>query len=253
MARRPVHFGPIDPKTSREIFIENALVLGDSDLRPTFLSHNLNLVEEVRELEAKVRRRDLLAAERTQFEFYDKRVPETIHSTHLFEGWLKEMDKRQPRLLYMSRQDVVANEIDLDTRQFPAEMPVFGSRLPLKYTLDPGAARDGITVDVPADAVHQIDETRSLWLIPGMLKELVGELVRALPKAYRHHIASPAKFAEDVLPRLRFGDGSLLAALAREIRIETKGLVGEIPRDAWRLDAIPLHLRFNYRVLDENG
>ena len=56
-----------------------------------------------------------------------------------------------------------------------------------------------------------------------------------------------------MLPRLRFGEGSLLDALAREVRIETKGLVGEIPRDAWRLDAIPAHLRFNYRVLDEEG
>ncbi len=253
VARRPVHFGPVDPKTSREIFIENALVLGDAQLRPAFLAHNLKLVEEVRELEAKVRRRDLLAGERAMFEFYDKRLPDSICTTHLFEGWLKDMDKRQPRLLFMSRADVIANEIELDTRQFPAEMPVFGSRLPLKYTLDPGAAKDGITVDVPADAVHQIDESRSLWLVPGMMKELVGELVRALPKAYRHHIASPAKFAEDVLPRLRFGEGSLLDALAREVRIETKGLVGEIPRDAWRLDAIPAHLRFNYRVLDEEG
>jgi ATP-dependent helicase HrpA len=253
VARRPVHFGPIDPKTCREIFIENALVQGDTDFRPAFLTHNLRLVEEIRQLEAKVRRRDLLAGERALFDFYDKRLPESICTTHLFEGWLKEMEKREPRLLFMSRADVVANEVELDARQFPAEMPAFGSRLPLKYVMDPGAVRDGITVDVPADAVHQIDENRSLWLVPGMLKELVGELVRALPKAYRHHIASPAKFAEDVVPRLRFGDGSLLHTLAREIRIETKGLVGEIPRDAWKLDALPAHLRFNYRVLDEHG
>lgn len=253
VARRPVHFGPIDPKTSREIFIENALVQGDTDIRPAFLVHNLQLVAQVKELEAKVRRRDMLPGERALFDFYDKRLPDSICTTHLFEAWLKEMDKRQPRLLYMSRADVVANEIELDTRQFPAEMPVFGSRLPLKYVLDPGAARDGITVDVPADAVHQIDENRSLWLVPGLLKELVGELVRGLPKAYRHHIPSATKFAEDVLPRLKFGDGSLLHALAREIRIETKGLVGDIPRDAWRLDALPAHLRFNYRVLDDKG
>ncbi len=253
VARRPVHFGPIDPKTSREIFIENALVRGEMESDDPFLVHNLGLVEEIRELEAKVRRRDLLVGDRTLFDFYDKRLPATICTTHLFQAWRKEMDRREPRALFMSRADIIASEIEIDPHQFPAEMPVFGSRLPLKYTLDPGAARDGITVDVPVEALHQVDEDRALWLVPGMLTELVSELVRTLPKSYRHHIVSAPAFAEEVAPRLTFGKGSLLDTLASEIRIRTKGLVGDIARSAWRLDLLPGHLRFNYRVLDDSG
>ncbi|MBX3389533.1 MAG: ATP-dependent RNA helicase HrpA [Phycisphaeraceae bacterium] len=253
VAKRPVHFGPIDPKTSREIFIENALVQGDMDTMAPFLAHNLALIEEIRELEAKMRRRDLLAGDRAVFDFYDKRLPSTVCTTHLFEAWRKEMDRREPRLLYLSRKDVIASDIEADPRQYPSEMPVFGSRLPLKYTMDPGAARDGITVDVPLEALHQIDEDRSLWLVPGLLKELVAELLRSLPKAYRHHIVNIPSFAESLAERLTFGQGSLLDTLGGEVRLYTKGLSGDIARSAWRLDAIPAHLRFNYRVIDDSG
>ena len=253
IAKRPVHFGPIDPKTSREVFIENALVRGEMQTDAAFLTHNLDLVEEISELEAKMRRRDLLAGDRAVFDFYDKKLPPTIFTTHLFEAWRKEMDRREPKLLFLTRQDVIASDIQADPRQYPSEMPVFGSRLPLKYTLDPGAARDGITVDVPLEALHQIDEERSLWLVPGLLKELVAELLRSLPKAYRHHIVSIPTFAESILPRLTFGKGSLLDALAAEVRLHTKGLSGTIDRSAWRLEALPPHLRFNYRVLGDDG
>ena len=253
VSKRPVHFGTVDPKTSREIFIENALVLGEMESDAPFLTHNLNLIDDIKALEAKMRRRDLLAGDRAVFDFYDKTLPPTICTTHLFEAWRKEMDRRQPKLLYLARQDVIASDIQADPRQFPSEMPVFGSRLPLKYTLDPGAARDGITVDVPLEALHQIDEERSLWLVPGQVKELVAELIRSLPKAYRHHIVNVPAFAESVASRLIFGKGSLLDALAIEVRLHTKGLSGDIARNAWRLEALPVHLRFNYRVLDEAG
>ena len=256
VARRPVHFGPVDPKTSREIFIENALVRGDVEgpmATAPFLSHNLALIDEIRDIEAKARRRDMLAGERTIYDFYDRRLPPTIHTTHLFEGWRKQIEQRDRRLLYMRREDIVARELTIDPRSFPAELPVFGSRLPLKYVLEPGSQRDGINVDVPTDALHQIDSDRSLWLVPGMLNELVAELTRCLPKAYRHHITNAHAFAEQIVPRLKFGEGSLLDAVARELRIVTKGLVGDVPRSAWRLDMLPAHLRFNYRVRDAAG
>ncbi|MBS0189219.1 MAG: ATP-dependent RNA helicase HrpA, partial [Planctomycetes bacterium] len=253
VAKRPVHFGPIDEKTSREIFIENALVQGEVLTPAPFLTHNLDLVESIRELEAKMRRRDLLAGDRAVFDFYDRRLPPTINTTHLFDAWRKEMDRRDPRLLYLGKNDVLASDVQADPKLYPTEMPVFGSRLPLKYRLDPGAARDGITVDVPVEALHQLDEERSLWLVPGLLKELVGELIRSLPKNARHHIVNISAFAEEAAGKLTFGKGSLLDALGTEVRMHTKGLSGAIERSAWRIDSLPAHLRFNYRVLDEHG
>lgn len=200
-----------------------------------------------------MRRRDLLAGDRAVFDFYDKRIPPTVHTTHLFEAWRKEMDRRDPKFLYLSRADILASELQADPKLYPVEMPAFGSRLPLKYVLEPGTARDGITVDVPVEALHQIDEERAIWLVPGMLKELVSELLRSLPKNYRHHIVNIPVFAEEVLSRTTFGKGSLLDTLAAEVRLHTRGLSGNIERSAWRLESLPPHLRFNYRVLDDSG
>ncbi|MFZ0387934.1 MAG: ATP-dependent RNA helicase HrpA, partial [Solirubrobacteraceae bacterium] len=60
---RTVQYGRIDPVASRELFIRRALVEGDWDERHAFMRENERRVEEVEALEARVRRRDLLASE----------------------------------------------------------------------------------------------------------------------------------------------------------------------------------------------
>ena len=59
--RRRVHYGPIDPKASREIFIRQALVEGEYRTDAPYFRHNRQLVRDVELLEAKLRRRDVLA------------------------------------------------------------------------------------------------------------------------------------------------------------------------------------------------
>src|SRR6185436_15004765 len=53
--RRSVHFGPVDPKMSREIFISEALVNGNWRSDADFFIHNRRLIEEIRGIEAKLR------------------------------------------------------------------------------------------------------------------------------------------------------------------------------------------------------
>ncbi len=57
---------------------------GDFETRPLgktgeFLPHNLALVKELRELETKARRRDLLRGEEAIFDFYDQRLPADVY------------------------------------------------------------------------------------------------------------------------------------------------------------------------------
>src|SRR5207248_3663802 len=54
--RRTVHYGPIDPKLSHEIFVHDALVLGELGMDAPFLRHNRGLIEQVQAIEAKARR-----------------------------------------------------------------------------------------------------------------------------------------------------------------------------------------------------
>ena len=61
VASRTVQYGRIDPAAARELFIRRALVEGDWDQRHAFMRENERRVEEVEALEARARRRDLLA------------------------------------------------------------------------------------------------------------------------------------------------------------------------------------------------
>src|SRR3954451_13756417 len=69
--RRVVHYGPIDPKVSRTLFIHHALVEGEFRTGAPFFEHNRNLIEEVLELEAKSRNRDYLVEAEARYGFYD--------------------------------------------------------------------------------------------------------------------------------------------------------------------------------------
>ena len=67
--KRRVHYGPINGKESREIFIREALAHGEFDSRAAFFSANERLIAEVEELEHKARRQDVLVDDQQLFDF----------------------------------------------------------------------------------------------------------------------------------------------------------------------------------------
>ncbi len=90
---RNVCYGPIDPRTAREIFIHHALVEGDFGPRAIFIRHNLTLTATVRQLEAKARRHDLLAEPQQRFMFFHARVPGDVYNGVTFERWRKQAER----------------------------------------------------------------------------------------------------------------------------------------------------------------
>ncbi len=100
---RTVPYGPIDPRTSREVFIHHALVEGDFRTGAPFLKHNMDLLRQVQSLEAKARRRDLLADVVQRYRFYDRLVPAGIYNGPLFERWRKEAERgRRPAAVHVA-------------------------------------------------------------------------------------------------------------------------------------------------------
>ncbi len=96
VGRRPVHYGPVDPVVSRELFIREALVRGEIQSKAKCLSANKELLEQLDELEAKARRRDILADEETLFAFDDARLPAEIHQTATFDSWYTHQQPEKP-------------------------------------------------------------------------------------------------------------------------------------------------------------
>ena len=253
VGRRPVHFGPIDPATSRELFIREGLVGGEIQSRAKCLAANKRLLEQLDELEAKARRRDILADEETLYAFYEARLPEEIHQTATFDSWYRMTSQKDPNLLIMREEDVLAREAsEVTAAQYPDHLQVGELRLSLSYHFEPNHPRDGVTVRVPAPLLPNLPGERLEWLVPGLLEAKCIALVRNLPKALRKNFVPVPDFVKAALSRLAFGQGALPQALGHELLRMTGARVSD---EAWAEAAslVEGHLRMNIEVVDAQG
>src|SRR5258706_778761 len=249
--RRVVHYGPIDPKVSRTLFIHHALVEGEFRTGAPFFAHNQKLTEEVLALEAKSRNRDYLVEAEARFAFYDKRLPHDVFNGHTFERWRKAAERHNPKLLFMTRRDLLKRVADDVTPEaFPDFMLVQGSGLPLEYHLDPGDLMDGVTVTIRLAALNEMPEEPFEWLVPGLLREKVLELIRTLPKALRVNFVPTPEHADRAMELLQFGHGSLFDALAAVL-----GKLSGLPVRACDFAPAELadFLKMNFRIVDQHG
>ncbi|MCG8292147.1 ATP-dependent RNA helicase HrpA [Pseudomonas entomophila] len=253
VGRRPVHFGPIDPATSRELFIREGLVGGEIQSRAKCLAANKRLLEQLDELEAKARRRDILADEETLYAYYEARLPEEIHQTATFDSWYRMTSQKDPNLLIMREEDVLAREAsEVTAAQYPDHLQVGELRLSLSYHFEPNHPRDGVTVRVPAPLLPNLPGERLEWLVPGLLEAKCIALVRNLPKALRKNFVPVPDFVKAALSRLAFGQGALPQALGHELLRMTGARVSD---EAWAEAAslVEGHLRMNIEVVDAQG
>src|SRR6185436_1079259 len=138
VSRRRVHYGPINPREARQVFIRGALVAGQYETRAPFLAHNRRLVAEVEALEHKARRRDVLVDEGAIFAFYDALVPEGIVNGAGFEAWREEAERASPKLLHLTREYLMRHGASGVTEaQFPDHMDAAGAQLRLSYRFEP--------------------------------------------------------------------------------------------------------------------
>ncbi|MFR0675434.1 ATP-dependent RNA helicase HrpA [Enterobacterales bacterium AW_CKDN230030176-1A_HGKHYDSX7] len=253
VGRRPVHFGPIDPVVSRELFIREGLVGGQIQSRAKCLAANRRLLEQLDELEAKARRRDILADEETLYAFYEARLPEEIHQTATFDSWYRTQSQKDPNLLIMREEDVLAREAsEVTAAQYPDTLQFGDLRLSLSYHFEPNHPRDGVTVRVPAPLLPSLPAERLEWLVPGLLEAKCIALVRNLPKALRKNFVPVPDFVKAALARLVFGQGALPQALGQELLRMTGARVSD---EAWAEAAsqVDSHLRMNIEVVDGQG
>ncbi|MGK9064714.1 ATP-dependent RNA helicase HrpA [Stutzerimonas chloritidismutans] len=253
VGRRPVHYGPIEPALSRELLIREGLVRGDISSRARALTANRQLLERLDELEAKARRRDIIADEETLFGFYDARIPADIYQTASFDSWYKREGAKDPQLLIMREEDVLARDArEVTAAQYPDVLQLGELQLPLSYDFEPGSERDGVTLRVPAPLLPQLPRDRLDWLVPGLIEAKAVALIRGLPKAIRKNFVPVPDFVSAALSKITFAQGSLFEALGRELQRMTGA---RIPDEAWpeAVAGLDRHLQMNIEVVDANG
>ncbi len=253
-AQRKVGFAKHDPKLARELFIREALVQGEFDSRAPFFLHNRRLIRDIEEIEHKARRPDVLVDDSLIFAFYDALLPETVVGAVTFEQWRKQAEKDTPKLLFLSREELMRHEASgVTTDFFPKTCEHAGVAMALTYHFEPGAPRDGVTLTVPLFALNQIDPVRCEWLVPGMLKEKVQTLIKSLPQRLRRHCVPINQYAADFYERtngVQVGKKALLDALIDDIREQTRTICEKAD---FKLEFLPKHLIMNFKVVDEHG
>lgn len=251
VSRRRVNFGPINPVLSREIFIRRALVEGDYNCSAKFFQHNQSLIQQVQELEDKVRKRNILVDEQVLFQFYDERIEDGIYSGKAFEKWRKAKEKQDPEYLYFKQKDLMQVDADaVDVEPFPDRWCQGALRLPLVYHFEPGHEQDGVSVRIPLSLLNRLEPEPFEWLVPGLLREKIVALIKTLPKNLRRNFVPAPEYAKALLESIRPESQSLLSSISEQLQRMT-GI--QITRDSWQPEQLPPHLQMRFDVHDERG
>ncbi|WP_406331210.1 ATP-dependent RNA helicase HrpA [Streptomyces sp. NBC_00203] len=249
VAQRKVNYGRIDPETSRELFIRNALVEGDWRTHHKFFADNRKLLTEVEELEHRARRRDILVDDETLFDFYDQRVPEHVVSGAHFDSWWKHKRHEEPELLDFERSMLINERAgDVSKDDYPDSWRQGPLKFRVTYQFEPGADADGVTVHIPLQVLNQVTDEGFDWQIPGLREQVVTELIRSLPKPIRRHYVPAPNYATRFLDRAVPLQEPLTLTMAREL----KRMVGvPLTADDFDWSRLPDHLKITFRIVDE--
>ena len=251
VASRIVNYSKIDPVLSRSLFIRHALVEGDWLTNHKFYKQNQKLIKEVEDLEHKSRRQDILIDDDELYEFYNKRIDDSVISAKHFDNWWKQKQKTQPDYLNIDKEMLIKQSAQLvNLSDFPDFWYQDNFKLALEYQFDIGHNRDGVTIKIPIDLLNQIKNRGFDWQVPGFRKDLIIALIKSLPKSLRRNLVPAPNYAEAFLERIRTTDQPILESLENEFRKMT-GV--KITSEDWQLDQVPDYLKMTFSIINSNN
>ncbi|MBU1312007.1 MAG: ATP-dependent RNA helicase HrpA, partial [Gammaproteobacteria bacterium] len=249
--KRAVLYSKIDPAVCHTLFVREALVNQELGSNDSFLQHNQRLVDDITALEEKSRRRDILVDDDTLAAFYAERVPQWANNRIDFAKWWKKKRTEDAGYLNFDPDSLLNRDAsDITADKFPSTWRQGNLTLPLEYHFAPGEIDDGVSVIIPLALLNQLDDTGFDWLIPALRHELLVALIKSLPKQYRRNFVPAPNYADALMQTLAAQEGKLLDAVAMRLK-RMSGLT--IPEDAWDLTSLPLHLKMNFKVVDDAG
>lgn len=248
IAKRPINYGPINPKIAREIFIHHALVLGETNESLDFLEANAILLHDLESFEHQQRASGLLVDETHRCAFFDALVPSNIYTMADFKSWYRTADHQA---FYYTRAFLL-NESGLTDDFYPDSLQMGDVSFQLTYHFSPGSDDDGVSLNVPLPLISQVDEKSASWLVKPLLTEKIEELLRTLPKSKRRLCAPASDYAAALFERLVLAkrNQSLSSVLAKTL---TEMTGAKFKSEDFDESALGSHLRMNFKILDTHG
>ena len=245
---RTVSFGPIDPETATEVFIRGALIDDDVLHPPAFLLSNRKLIQRIKDMEDRIRRRDILVDDEEMVRFYRNRL-QRVYSLRTLNRLIRE--KGGDGFLRMAPEDVMNGPLDNDLLlQYPDRVALGRGRYRCSYRFDPGQPDDGLTVTIPAAVAASIPPGKTDRLVPGLLREKIETLLKRLPKQYRRQLVPIARTAEIAADEIDAGNEALISALGKLI-FRRFGV--DIPGTAWSIEGLPEYLKMRIAITGPRG
>jgi ATP-dependent helicase HrpA len=244
---RPVPYGRIAPADAAGIFYRRALVDGDVRKPFGFLRHNLQLIERIRSIEDRLRRRDLLVGEDEQVRFYRQRLGD-VSDTRTLARIIRK--RGGDEFLRMSLEDLMNYRPQpAELQRYPERIRLGRGRFTVDYRFEPGAPSDGVTVNIPVGRLTEADPQAVDWLVPGLFREKVEALIKGLPKGHRKRLVPVNRTVEIIANEMPRGSGTFLGTLAEFIH---RRFGVNIPSAAWPA-AIADHLNMRIAVTAPDG
>jgi len=246
--KRRVSFGRINPDQATEIFIQSALVEGDVREKFAFMLHNQNLIDDVKNMEDRVRRKDILVGEADLFDFYIKRL-KGCYDIRTLRKYLKQ--NKNDHFLRMKPQDITRYAPDeKELSLFPDRIDFGGLSIDCTYRFEPGSSDDGVTVNIPAPMTAVVPSESLEWLVPGLYREKITTLIKGLPKTFRKKLVPVANTVNIIISEMPKTKTSLITALGNFIYTRF-GI--DIPSSEWPDDLLPDHLKMRISITDPKG
>jgi ATP-dependent helicase HrpA len=248
VANRPVSYGPIDPEVSHDIFVKSALVEGEIKQKLGFLIHNQALIQDITEVEEKIRRRGIRVNDEMIEAFYSSRIP-GVYDLRTLKKRIR--DRGGDDFLKMTEEDLIARTPDAqEVALFPDEMNVGDSAFKFSYRFSPGKPDDGVTLKVPLNQASRVPSHQLDWMVPGLIREKITLMVKGLPKRYRKQLVPVSNTVEIILSEMEQSHEPLISTLGNFIY---KRFGVDIPAAAWEAAEIPEHLRMRVSIRDHRN
>ncbi|MFT5449951.1 MAG: ATP-dependent helicase HrpA [Gammaproteobacteria bacterium] len=284
-ARRKILFASVSREGAREVFIRGALVEARFRTDAPVIARAWRWIAQRRELEAKLRRPDPAINHERLYQFFEAHLPESVWDAVSFEAWWPQAGAAQTERLSLAKSiHALAGTVPADLEQrsaalhvgdwdieeehhdedldddiarlsvnFPDAIVLPNARVPLSYVFAPGEENDGISLSVPRELLAGVREHDVERAVPGLLRDRVLAMLRALPKSKRRRIGPAA----DALRRFMM-ERQLEEPLAEAVtRFLATRFDVEVEQQFWgsaeAQARIPPHLRVRYRVLDDSA
>lgn len=245
---KKVHYGRVDPEAAREIFLRDALVPGDLDIRDPSIDRYRERLASLERWERKLRRPGCFLGSNALRSHLERVIPPDIHTAKDFARWCRNHD-------WVPGIRDLTGDASMEEDRYPDRIEVAGVPVRIDYAYAPeDPERDGVCFVVERDRLADVPEELLEWTIPAWLPEKIEALIKSLDKKLRIACNPVSATASDALAWMR-GNGftythSLRQSLAAFLAARLDRILAAPDLNP---DRIPPHLRSRLSVVDENG